>query len=72
MAAPSQFSSAENYAKIQASLEKIDNAIHEAQLAVQAGIPQADTLLKAAEDTKRKIEAFKSVYFPDGTVPASQ
>lgn len=70
MAAVSQFSTAENYKKLQDALTKTDHAIQEAQLAVQAGIPQADTMLKAAEETRKRVQQLLDTYFPGGAVPA--
>lgn len=66
----SQFSTAENYQKLQDSLSKIDTAINEAQIAKQAGLPDADQLLKTAEEAKARILQMLNTYFPSGTAPS--
>lgn len=70
MASVSQFSTAENFAKLTTGLEKINHAIDEAKLAQQAGVPSADIMLATAEATRTKILQLLNTYFPGGTAPA--
>jgi len=70
MSAVSRFSTFENYQSLQAALSKVNDAIHEAELAKQAGIPQAEQMLTTANSVKERITAMMSTYFPNGEVPA--
>ena len=70
MAGVSQFSTPENYQTLQENLQKIDHAMNEAQLAVQARIPNAEGMLQAAQETKKRIEQVLHTYFPSGAVPS--
>lgn len=65
----SQFSTAENYAKLQESLKQIDTAINEAEIAKQAGLPDAEQLLSTAQEAKKRILQMLNTYFPSGTAP---
>lgn len=71
MSAISVFSTLKNYQHLQDALSKVDNAIHEAQLAKQAGIPQADTMLSQAQTMRDSITRMINTYFPNGEVPAA-
>lgn len=71
MAQVSQFSTAENFAKLQQALDKVDTAIQEAELAKSAGVPGADELLSTAQAGKAKIVQLMNTYFPTGTAQAS-
>lgn len=66
----SQFSTAENYKKLQDALTQIDQAIAEAELAVQGGVPNADSMLQQSKEAKSKIQQLLNTYFPTGTAPA--
>lgn len=71
MTAISQFSTPENFTKLTNALDKVEYAIKETKLAVQAGIPQAVETLKVAEQTKSRIEQALHTYFPEGTSPVA-
>jgi hypothetical protein len=62
----SQFSTPENFAKLNDSLAKLSEAIREAQIAVQAGIPGADLVLANAKDAEQRVLLLKNTYFPQG------
>lgn len=66
MAAVSQFSTQENYNQITAAIEQFKKAIAEAEIAKQAGIPSAETMLSQAQDELKKAELFYNTYFPMG------
>lgn len=66
MAGPSQFSTADNYAKAKAAEHDMQQAIAEAQMAVQAGIPGAQETLTTAQDGLKRVQQFLAVYFPQG------
>jgi len=69
MTAISQFSTAANFAKLHDALDKVEYAIKEAKLAVQAGVPDAATALSTAQDTQKRIQQVLDTYFPNGTAP---
>lgn len=71
MAAPSQFSTAENYAKLQSALDQVDAAIREAELAESAGVPGAAELLSTAQQGRTRILQLINTYFPTGTAPGA-
>jgi len=66
MTAVSQFSTQDNYNKITSAIEQFKAAIKEAEIAQQAGIPSADSMLSQARDELAKAEKFYNTYFPMG------
>lgn len=70
MAQVSKFSTQENYTHIQNAMAQLDEAIHEAKLAVRAGIPDAQNQLDQAEAARKQLTTLMDVYFPGGTAPA--
>lgn len=64
----SQFSTPENLAKANEAISKLEEAEKEAQMAVSAGIPGADLVLKNAQDALARVRLFKATYFPQGQV----
>ena len=66
MPAVSQFSTAENLAKVNDAITTVERAIQEAQIAVRAGIPSADQVLSNAQDQLSRLQTFRSTYFPTG------
>jgi len=66
----SKFSTQETLTKINTAIEQFQTAIHEAELAQQAGIPGADQILKDAQQELQRAQTLKDVYFPTGTAPA--
>jgi hypothetical protein len=66
MAAVSQFSTPENFAKATQAIAQLQAAINEAQIAVQAGIPGAQQALQVAQDALARVQLFKQTYFPSG------
>lgn len=70
----SRFSTEENLAKIVAAEGQLKEAISEAKLAAQAGIPGADQQLAKAEAAMQQLQTIRSTYFPQGVaevVPSS-
>jgi len=65
----SKFSTAANFTRLKDALDKVEYAIREASLAVQAGIPDAATSLATAQDAQKRIQQVLNTYFPTGTAP---
>jgi hypothetical protein len=68
MAAVSQFSTPENFAKLTEARDKLEVAIKEAQIAQQAGVPGSDTLLSTATQARDRTLQLLNTYFPGGVV----
>ena len=66
MPAVSQFSTAENFAKVNAAIDQVTTAIQEATIAQQAGIPGAAQVLSNAQDALSRLQLFRQTYFPTG------
>lgn len=66
MPSPSRFSTPENYQRLTTAKTQLIEAIHEANMAVQAGIPNAQQALDTAQSGLKSIEQVLSVYFPTG------
>lgn len=71
MANPSKFSTPTNFAKLQSAKSELMVAQHEAQLAVNAGIPNAASALTTAQESLKRVEQVLGVYFPAGA-PVTQ
>jgi len=70
MAVVSQFSTVGNLNKLNATEHQLRAAIAEAELAVSAGIPDAQKALDLANEGLRQVQQLRNVYFPNGTATA--
>jgi len=68
MPAVSQFSTADNLDRVNKAIAQLEQAMHEAELAVQAGLPNADATLSTIKDELQKVQRLKETYFPGGMV----
>lgn len=66
MPATSKFSTPDNFAKLSQAKTQLLEAQHEAQLAVSAGIPNAQSALTTAQEALKRVEQVMQVYFPAG------
>lgn len=66
MATVSQFSTAQNFQRVNTAIDQLQTAIDEAQIAVRAGVPGAQDALNNATQALERVMTFKNVYFPSG------
>lgn len=71
MAAVSKFSTAENLSKLNDTIAKFQEAIHETEVAMQAGVPGLEKQLELARQGLQHAQNLKNTYFPGGTAPAA-
>ena len=71
MAGRSRFSTKENYDRLTEAMRTIDEGIRELNIAVEAGIPDAEKHLKAVEEQRAKLQQIIDTYFPGGVTSAT-
>jgi len=70
MATISKFSTLENYKSLITAQGQAEEALREAKLAQQAGIPNADEMVSTTEGILKRIKQYMATYFPNGTAPS--
>jgi len=65
----SKFSTLENFQQLTQAKGQAEDALKEAKIAQQAGIPQADNMVQTSEKILGQINQMLATYFPNGEVP---